>query len=1007
MQTCRTWWLILAAAASLTGPWPLSAQQTWGTWKGKGGQTQLRERRGPGERPQGRRRPSSERSADRARQLGVIKNTEKAFEGYTLIAPKKCAKKTYLIRNDGQIVNQWESKYLPGQSAYLLPDGHLLRAADLGREGVPGAGPNRGRKLSGGGEGGGIQEFDWDGKLVWEYFWSNDNYLMHHDIQPLPNGNVLALVVEKKLPAEMIQAGFKPDKVKGHMVPDFVAEIEKTGPKSGRVVWEWHVWDHLAQDIDKAKDNYIENAADHPGRIRAQTQGRGIKDFWNHANSVDYNEELDQVIVSARGQGEVWVIDHNTTTEEAAGPKGDLLYRWGNPAIYGRGKAGDTQWGGQHDAQWIDEGCPGAGNILMFNNGQQKGFSSIVEIVTPLDKDNRYGLDTNGRWGPDKPVWTYTDPDPKTFYSPVISGCQRLPNGNTLICAGVHGTLFEVTPGGETVWEYVNAVSDSGPLKQGDAVPYDGRGHAMTSIFKVRRYAPDYPGLKGKDLSPKGLLVENPENPVSPTVRAPEEGDRKSGGGQKRRSREGGKQRIRQPRRAPQTEGDAQGRQSLDTDRVTREAPLKALKGITLADTTLTFTHTNETDPKGGGDRARRAGQRGGRPPRRGTQPNQAPSGPRKSANLAELRSPTTVPSDKESPARPEPIGQLKSPELVPIPGDSFEMGDHWGKGHEDPKHRSDEVPIHTVLLSPFHIGKYEVTNQEYCDGLNDALSRGLVEVKSGMVYANGVRAPLCETRGADKASRIAWDGKAFSVLDHRERHPMSCVYWEGATAYCNWLNLQNGLDPLYDLASGECDFSKKGFRLPTEAEWEYAARGGQKDPYRAFPWGDDENEDGTLANWPRSHDPYETGSYPNTTPVGFYNGELHRKEDLGWPGSQETYQTRDGANPWGLYDMSGNVWEWVNDWHLNYYYAISPKANPHGPAMSETRPARDGKHYHAVRGGCWYNGKWGHGRTANRNHGYYRGNAKVFDHHGLRVVFAGPSSNATSRKARQGATSK
>ena len=923
----RGWLAGLAAGLVVLGVDTLSAQQNRGTWKGGEEQTRPRERRGRGERPRGRRRRGPGRSAGKVRQLGVIKNTDKAFEGYTLIAPKHYTK-TYLIRNDGQVVNQWDSKYVPGQSAYLLPNGHLLRAACPGRKGVPGAGPSRGRRLIGGGEGGGIQEFDWDGKLVWEYFWSDDNYLMHHDIQPLPNGNVLALVVEKKLPDEMIQAGFSPRLVRGHMVPDFVAEIEKTGPKSGRVVWEWHVWDHLAQNIDKTKDNYIENATDHPGRVRTQTRGRGVKDFWNHANSVAYNATLDQVIVSARGQSEIWVIDHNTTTEEAAGPKGDLLYRWGNPAIYGRGEPGDTQLASQHDAQWIEEGCPGAGNILIFNNGGQSGFSRIVEIVTPLDKRGRYRLDANGRWGPDRPVWTYTDPDPKTFYSSQISGCQRLPNGNTLICAGVHGTLFEVTPDGETVWEYVNAVSESGPLKQGDAVPNCSRGHALTAIFKVRRYAPDYPGLKGKDLSPKGLLVENPENPVSPALRAPA-GGAEGGGRRRRRSRGRGEQDARPPRGAPQADG-------ISAD------------GGTIG----------STQRRGDASTAR-IGTRSG------------------------------------------PAGGLRGPELVPIPGGSFEMGDHSGKGHEDPKHRSDEVPIHTVLLSPFHIGKYQVTNQDYCDSLNYALSKGLVEVRAGMVYAKGGRAPLCETRGADKASRIRWDGKAFSVLDNRESHPMSCVYWEGAAAYCNWLSLRNGLDPLYDLVSGECDFSKKGFRLPTEAEWEYAARGGQKDPYRTFPWGDDENENGTLANWPRSRDPYETGSYPNTTPVGFYNGKLHRKEDFDWPGSQATYQTRDGSNPWGLYDMSGNVWEWVNDWPLRNYYSISPKANPHGPAMSEIRRARDGKRYHGVRGGSWYNGKWGHGRTANRNNGYYRGKSRTFDHHGLRVVLAGTSSNATSQQAR------
>jgi hypothetical protein len=491
------------------------------------------------ERPQGKRKLDSGRIPGPVRQLGVIKNTDKAFEGYTLIAPMP-GRETYLIRNDGQIVNQWDSDYTPGESAYLLPNGHLLRSAKAGRAG--------GEAVKG--PGGGIQEFDWDGKLLWEYIWADENHRIHHDIEPLPNGNVLALVLEKKMPDELIQAGFSPNlRLPGsHIGADFVVEIEKTGPKSGRVVWEWHVWDHLAQNFDRTKDNYIENATDLPGRVRPKTEGRGISYSWNHTNSLAYNAKLDQVVVSARSRNEIWIIDHNTTTEEAAGPKGDLLYRWGNPAAYGRRGPESAQLACQHDAQWIDEGCPGAGNILIFENGAKKGYSRIVEIVAPLDKESRYPMDANGQWGPDKPVWTYTDPDPTTFYSDEVSGCQRLPNGNTLICAGVHGTLFEVTPSGETVWEYVSPVSKSGMLKQGDADPYDSKAHALTGIFKVRRYAPDYPGIKGKDLSPKGLLVENPENPVSPALRAPPEGIERDG--QRRQSRGRGEQDARPPRGA-------------------------------------------------------------------------------------------------------------------------------------------------------------------------------------------------------------------------------------------------------------------------------------------------------------------------------------------------------------------------------------------------------------------------------------------------------------------------
>jgi sulfatase modifying factor 1 len=332
---------------------------------------------------------------------------------------------------------------------------------------------------------------------------------------------------------------------------------------------------------------------------------------------------------------------------------------------------------------------------------------------------------------------------------------------------------------------------------------------------------------------------------------------------------------------------------------------------------------------------------------------------------------------------------------LVAIPAGQYEMGDHTG--YVDPQHPSDEIPLHTVRISQFYVGKFDITVSEYCQYLNSAISENRLSVANGLVYLTGGKDVLFQTRQADQYSGIGWEGGRFSVLDNRGNHPVTSVMWSGAAAYCNWLSQQDGYQPCYDTAIWDCDFTRSGYRLPTEAEWEYAARGGQDNPYLNYPWGD--GADRTKANWPNSGDPYEAGPLPLTTPVGFYNGQLQRKTDFGWPGSQESYQTSNGANGYGLYDMAGNVWQWCNDWYGRDYYRASTATDPVGPTMSQASPMPDGKPYHVLRGGNWYNGEAdaklpavdnGHSRVSNRDPAYFRGPQDPnhpYYHVGFRVV--------------------
>ncbi len=421
--------------------------------------------------------------------LNGLQNEGDPFEGYTLFAPMRTTT-TYLINNSGEVVYTWDSNYQPRASVYLLENGNLLRTAFLGTNPT----------FSGGGAGGRVEEIDRDGNVVWEFEYSSSLHLLHHDIEPLPNGNVLMIAWEYKTAAEAIASGRDPDLVTTELWPDHIIEVEPTGASGGNIVWEWHVWDHLIQDYDSNKENYGV-VADHPELIDINFAG-GVD--WNHTNSVDYNQEFDQIILSVHAFCEIWVVDHSTTTEEASGHTGgnsgkggDILYRWGNPQAYRAGSGSDQKLFRQHDAGWIESSLPGEGNILVFNNGLGRpgtDYSSVDEIVPPVDGNGTYYLAPGSAYGPENQTWIYTAENPGDFFALNISGAQRLPNGNTLICEGPHGVFFEVTPEQDIVWEYENPFPN----------PY------WSNTFKIHRYAPDYPGLE--DLLPN----QGPEKPSIP-----------------------------------------------------------------------------------------------------------------------------------------------------------------------------------------------------------------------------------------------------------------------------------------------------------------------------------------------------------------------------------------------------------------------------------------------------------------------------------------------------------
>jgi hypothetical protein len=413
---------------------------------------------------------------------GLIRNTSTASPGYTLYAPLEL-KRTYLIALDGTVVHSWKTTTQPGLVQYLLPNGHLLRAGNLKARGV---------WEDGRGAGGRVEELDWDGNLVWRYDLADDQSMQHHDIEPLPNGNVLILAWERKTKAEALAAGRNPK-----LLPDaelWPEKIVEYSPAVGSVIWEWHVWDHLVQERDASLANYGDVSA-HPEKIDVNYVLLGSigEADWNHANSVDYNAELDQIMISSRSFSEFWVVDHATTTEEARGPAGDLLFRYGNPAAYGKGGPVDQQLFVQHNPNWVPAGYPGEGHVIVFSNGLPETREySTVEEVRPAVANGTYVQDSNGVFAATS-TRVYPNKTNGARFAAIISGAQRLPNGNTLVTYGPQGLLVEVDGNGRQVWAYQNThytVRKDTPRQSGAGIAID-----PWWTFRSERYAPSYSGL--------------------------------------------------------------------------------------------------------------------------------------------------------------------------------------------------------------------------------------------------------------------------------------------------------------------------------------------------------------------------------------------------------------------------------------------------------------------------------------------------------------------------------
>ncbi len=431
----------------------------------------------------------------KAQTMGLMQHSSGTDDdGLVLFAPIQNGN-TYLMDKCGKLIHTWSDTATPGHSVYFYPDGDLLRTSDAG---------NPAFLLAG--HGGVIKKIDWNNNVVWSYKISDSIQCQHHDVRLLPNGNILAVVWQKKTKAEAIANGRRPNMVGNTLNSEKIIEIQPVGTDSATIVWEWNVWDHLVQVFDSLKPNYGV-IADHPELVNFNYKAT-VNAEWLHVNSVDYNPTFNQIMICAHNLNEIWVIDHSTTTAEAAshsggvyGKGGDLLYRWGNPLAYQHGTLADQKLFGMHNAHWITNELPKAGKIILFNNGISRpaGMYSSAEILTlPYDASGVYP--STLPYGPAAQDWIYTAPVPTDFFSNNISGATQLPNGNVLICSGQSGTFFEVDSLKNIKWSYINPVGLSGPQTQGS-------NPVQNAVFRCPSYPKTFAGFSGHTLTP-GLPIE-------------------------------------------------------------------------------------------------------------------------------------------------------------------------------------------------------------------------------------------------------------------------------------------------------------------------------------------------------------------------------------------------------------------------------------------------------------------------------------------------------------------
>lgn len=444
---------------------------------------------------------------------GVLQYDEdKSYGGYVLLSPKD-ARATYLIDMQGKAVHRWPLPTGMNVSivARLLDNGNLLRGIKPTKTTKDKAGP-----------GTTIQELDWQSNVVWQYpdptSEPDRQTRPREDYYRMPNGNTLFMAFEEITRDQALALGATEKRLGAGIESFWPSKLVEVNSE-GQIVWQWRFQDHYSSAS-------LDNQSDY-GKLDinvTETNLASVNRDMNDSGVIDYDAVNDQILFSARIASELYIVDHSTANydepavgiEAAKGPAGDFLWRYGNSGNYlagarhVRADPGDRQLFSGHGANWIPLGMPGAGNILVYNNGVGRSGSMPESMPqTALWLLQRFVLSNTDDFATideidpatGAMVWRFRASEPQAISGFVGGSAYRLPNGNTHVTSGQHGHIFEVTNAGEVVWEYLSPATPYGAMSRPLAYPF----HMNQTSY---RFAADHPALRNKNLQPLGTILE-------------------------------------------------------------------------------------------------------------------------------------------------------------------------------------------------------------------------------------------------------------------------------------------------------------------------------------------------------------------------------------------------------------------------------------------------------------------------------------------------------------------